>query len=207
MRHRHHLIPRHAGGTDDPDNLTPPISTRLHAEFHYDRWLALGDVGDLRAYGLLRYGRNWWSTFSDEERNAINKRKGRPHDKAWRQRHGVYIRQWWDTATTEQINERNQKISLARSGVKLGPRPLAERQRRSVDQRQRMLAQPIETRKAKGAALVASRTNDSERCKNFWRRLTPEQRADHIAKIQAGRQRTIDARRAAGLTPYRTRPA
>jgi hypothetical protein len=53
MMHRHHLIPQHAGGTDEESNLTPPISTRLHAMFHYDRWKHLGDSQDYIAYRCL----------------------------------------------------------------------------------------------------------------------------------------------------------
>jgi hypothetical protein len=52
--HRHHIVPRHAGGTDERVNLTPPISIRLHAFFHVDRWRHLGDVNDLLAYQFLR---------------------------------------------------------------------------------------------------------------------------------------------------------
>lgn len=32
--HRHHLIPKHMGGGNEEENLTPPISIQLHAEFH-----------------------------------------------------------------------------------------------------------------------------------------------------------------------------
>jgi hypothetical protein len=43
MKHKHHIIPRHAGGTDDPSNLVE-LSIEEHAEAHrvlyekYDRW-------------------------------------------------------------------------------------------------------------------------------------------------------------------------
>jgi NUMOD3 motif. len=52
-KHRHHIIPRHAGGTDDHCNLTPPISVRLHAMFHLDRWRRVGDIRDLVACKML----------------------------------------------------------------------------------------------------------------------------------------------------------
>ena len=41
--HRHHIIPRHAGGTDDPSNIIE-LSVEEHAEAHrilyeqYGRW-------------------------------------------------------------------------------------------------------------------------------------------------------------------------
>jgi len=43
MKHKHHIIPKHAGGTDDPSNLVE-LSTEEHAEAHkklyeeYGRW-------------------------------------------------------------------------------------------------------------------------------------------------------------------------
>lgn len=51
--HVHHLIPRHLGGTDDPKNLTPPISVELHAEFHKQLWLELGHLEDFIAWKAL----------------------------------------------------------------------------------------------------------------------------------------------------------
>lgn len=51
--HKHHIIPKHAGGDNDQLNLTPPISFRLHAMFHYDRWKHVGDYEDFIAYRML----------------------------------------------------------------------------------------------------------------------------------------------------------
>lgn len=35
--HRHHIIPRHAGGTDDPSNLVE-LTVEEHAEAHRILW-------------------------------------------------------------------------------------------------------------------------------------------------------------------------
>ena len=51
--HIHHIIPRHLGGTDDPENLTPPISIELHAAFHKDLWEQLGHKEDFIAWQAL----------------------------------------------------------------------------------------------------------------------------------------------------------
>jgi hypothetical protein len=53
MLHRHHIIPKHDGGTDEEQNLTPPIPIRLHAAFHYDRWKVLGRPCDYIAWRTL----------------------------------------------------------------------------------------------------------------------------------------------------------
>ena len=43
MKHKHHIIPRHAGGTDDPSNIVY-LTVKQHAEAHkklfkkYGRW-------------------------------------------------------------------------------------------------------------------------------------------------------------------------
>jgi hypothetical protein len=54
--HLHHIIPRHAGGTDDPSNLVR-VTREQHAEIHRQRWLALGDYYDCCAANVL--SGNW----------------------------------------------------------------------------------------------------------------------------------------------------
>lgn len=51
--HIHHILPKHLGGTDDPDNLTPPISVEVHAAFHKDLWENLGHIEDFIAWKAL----------------------------------------------------------------------------------------------------------------------------------------------------------
>ena len=43
--HWHHIIPRHAGGTDDPENLIR-VTIEEHAELHFARYLEHGERGD-----------------------------------------------------------------------------------------------------------------------------------------------------------------
>lgn len=50
--HWHHIIPRHAGGTDDPGNLVR-VTREQHAEIHRQRWLTLGDYYDCCAANVL----------------------------------------------------------------------------------------------------------------------------------------------------------
>lgn len=51
--HRHHIIPKHLGGEDTEENLTPPISIQLHALFHKDLWEMLGHPQDYIAWQAL----------------------------------------------------------------------------------------------------------------------------------------------------------
>jgi Domain of unknown function (DUF1996) len=52
-QHRHHLIPRHMGGGDEEDNLTPPISIEVHAAFHEQLWKDFGKKEDYIAWRCL----------------------------------------------------------------------------------------------------------------------------------------------------------
>jgi len=50
--HTHHIVPTHAGGTDDPSNLVK-VTIEQHAELHFARYLNYGEMGDwLAAYAL-----------------------------------------------------------------------------------------------------------------------------------------------------------
>jgi uncharacterized protein YkuJ len=52
MKHKHHIIPRHRGGTDDPTNLVEVTPTQ-HAMFHFCEWKLWGDVKDFCAYKMI----------------------------------------------------------------------------------------------------------------------------------------------------------
>lgn len=52
-QHRHHLIPKHMGGDNSEENLTPPISIQLHAEFHRLLYEDFGSVNDKIAWKAL----------------------------------------------------------------------------------------------------------------------------------------------------------
>lgn len=52
MKHKHHLIPKHRGGSDDPSNLVEVTPTQ-HAMFHYCEWMLWGNVKDFCAYKMI----------------------------------------------------------------------------------------------------------------------------------------------------------
>ncbi len=52
MRHNHHIIPRHMGGTDEPSNIAN-VSVEEHAELHLSLYLQYGHLADWLAYHSL----------------------------------------------------------------------------------------------------------------------------------------------------------
>lgn len=52
MKHKHHIIPRHMGGTDDPDNLIE-LSVEDHALAHLELYNKHNKKEDLCAYYML----------------------------------------------------------------------------------------------------------------------------------------------------------
>jgi hypothetical protein len=52
MKHKHHIIPRHMGGTDSPENLIE-LSVEEHAQSHLKLYEEYGKIEDLCAYYML----------------------------------------------------------------------------------------------------------------------------------------------------------
>lgn len=53
MKHKHHIIPRHMGGSDDPENLVE-LTVEEHAAAHLKLYEQYGKPEDLLAYKCLR---------------------------------------------------------------------------------------------------------------------------------------------------------
>jgi len=91
MKHKHHILPRHAGGTDDLSNLIE-LTVAEHAEAHFDLYLTYGREGDRLAYLALsgQADSQWWKDraklgggppYTPERRKAQSERqKGVPRN-------------------------------------------------------------------------------------------------------------------------------
>lgn len=53
MKHNHHLVPKHLGGSDDLSNIMLGISVTRHAMFHFANWQLWGSKRDWIAYRCL----------------------------------------------------------------------------------------------------------------------------------------------------------
>jgi len=69
--HKHHIVPRHAGGTDDPSNIIY-LSPIDHAEAHLNLFKLYGNPNDAHAYNFLIKN-------IDESGNFISGFQGRKH--------------------------------------------------------------------------------------------------------------------------------
>lgn len=82
MKHKHHIIPRHMGGTDDSNNLVE-LSVSEHAEAHrklyeqygrwqdYIAWKGLSGVihtKDIHSQVTKAGMKEWWNNLSEDEK-------------------------------------------------------------------------------------------------------------------------------------------
>jgi len=89
ITHTHHIIPRHAGGTDDPDNLVElmPID---HAIAHKVRYGLYGDRADLWAYGAIL---DMFETGVEVDRSGENNPMyGKKHSEETRRNHSAFMK-------------------------------------------------------------------------------------------------------------------
>ena len=58
LKHKHHIVPRYEGGSDDPSNLVELTSTQ-HAMWHFAEWQRKGNKEDFLAWRALsgHYGK------------------------------------------------------------------------------------------------------------------------------------------------------
>ena len=103
--HLHHIVPTHAGGTDDPSNLIR-VTREQHAEIHRQRWLALGDYYDCCAANLL--SGDWTAEEARKSAAAEGIRRSKKHKTSAAQN-------WRDYNATGAAKESQKKGSKAQS--------------------------------------------------------------------------------------------
>lgn len=75
-KHRHHIIPRHMGGTDTPDNIAY-LTPKQHAEAHLELYREYGKEEDLWAYRQLISNQEHRDSHNSISRYVTNKAKRR----------------------------------------------------------------------------------------------------------------------------------
>ena len=88
-KYKHHVIPKHRGGNDDPSNLIE-VSYTQHCMFHFCEWQRLGLASDFKAWKMLK----------GEESFIAGWNKGRP----------------WSEETKKKISDSKKGVSIKNSG-------------------------------------------------------------------------------------------
>ena len=78
--HWHHIVPKHAGGTDDPSNLVR-VTIEEHAELHLARYLEYGEKGDWIASQTLS-GQMTHQEATAEARREFTRKNPHHHSRA-----------------------------------------------------------------------------------------------------------------------------
>lgn len=123
MKHKHHIVPRHSGGSDDTSNLIE-LTVKEHAEAHLQLFNQHGNELDLIAYKAL-------SGLIDKEearRLAVSvSLKGVPKTKEHREKLSIARKARGGITTGMKLpaatDERKRKISKANRGGKGRPLP------------------------------------------------------------------------------------
>lgn len=111
MKHKHHIIPKHMGGSDDPSNLIE-LSIQEHADAHKLLWEEHGKIEDKIAWECLS-GR----TLTEEDRIVLSKsgyesfRSNKEKVEQWR--HSIKQKRKCQVITPEHAN--NISIGLTKA--------------------------------------------------------------------------------------------
>ena len=141
MKHKHHIIPRHMGGSDDSSNLIE-LSIEEHAEAHRMLWEQHGKWQDFIAWQGLSKNINsseihseatksgmkeWWNNLSEEEKKDWKDRCSKRPD-GWIPHTGWTYKQTDEAKeairqfqkTFVKTDEHKKNISINRKGKAMG---------------------------------------------------------------------------------------
>jgi hypothetical protein len=134
-KHKHHILPRHAGGTNDPDNLIE-VTVEEHAEIHRCLWVYGGRWQDEVAWRTL----SGQITFDEARRMAVSRAlKNKPQTEEHKKKRSLKLqgkkhkqeskdqigesnkyklvgKTWEEIYGLERAHEKKQKMSHDKSG-------------------------------------------------------------------------------------------
>jgi hypothetical protein len=104
LLHKHHVIPKHMGGSDDPSNLVE-LTVEEHAEAHKKLFEQHGHWQDKIAWQALA-GQIGLDDAIQEARGAANRGKKRTPEQIERIRQAAILRnqKWKDSGRMDEIN-------------------------------------------------------------------------------------------------------
>ena len=119
MKHKHHIIPKHFGGSDDPSNLVE-VSVEEHANLHlalylehgrwqdaYAAWFLCGRMGEVERIRCMKLVEN-------------NKTNNPMKDPKVAQKSAENCRKWWDNNPEAKVKvaERQRRYATGRKQTK-----------------------------------------------------------------------------------------
>ena len=108
MKHKHHIVPRHMGGSDDPSNLIE-LTVEEHAEAHRKLWEQYGNIKDYCAWKGLE------GTIGKEEIvRLLMDPTGRVHTEETKQKISQSHK-----GKSKHTEESKEKLRQFRTGMKL----------------------------------------------------------------------------------------
>lgn len=121
---KHHIVPKHSGGTDDKENLIylPP---HIHTLTHYYRWLSFQEIGDKVAYEMRRNQNIESVKLRSQLDVETNKQKGNTFwNSEWQRKQGIKGGTKGGSANTQ-----NQFIARQKVGKTYGKKNGISRQK------------------------------------------------------------------------------
>jgi len=167
--HKHHIIPRHMGGTDDSSNLVL-LTVEEHAEAHKKLCEEHGREQDLIAWKTLSNQ----ITIDEARRMAVSiSLKGKPKSKEQKEKMSIARKKRGGITTGMKLSpcsdERKRKISEANKGGKGRPIPCSEEHKKKISiaskNREKFVCQKCKKYFQK-ANLVRYHGLHGEKCKN-----------------------------------------
>lgn len=115
MKHKHHIIPKHMGGTDDPSNLIE-LSVEEHAEAHRKLYEQHGRIQDKLAWqglaGIIQNQELIYTLLSETKKGSNNPMYGKPAPNRGVKRPGIGGRK---KGTVWSAEERASKEEMHKS--------------------------------------------------------------------------------------------
>jgi len=106
MKHRHHIKPKHAGGEDVEENLTPPIPVVKHAMFHWCEWQRTGSEFDRIAWLSLTSQSSLEETLS-----LVLSESGKRRVKQMKDKGELFFDPLWQTEQAKKGAAKNLEVN------------------------------------------------------------------------------------------------
>jgi hypothetical protein len=106
MKHKHHIVPRYEGGSDDPSNLVE-LTVTQHAMWHFAEWQRKRNWQDSLAHRVLLGRISGEEAYREAVRENNRKRKGEvrpPRTPEVKRKIQESLWKYWNTTETGRVS-------------------------------------------------------------------------------------------------------